>query len=1142
MNKRIGHCALIPLLAVAILLGQQGRGTISGIVADASGAVVPNASVAITNTATNVTYPTATNAEGLYVAPALPVGSYTITVEQAGFKRAVRSGVTLQVDQRAAVDFRLEVGATAEAIEVTADALLVDTGSATVGKVVENRRIAELPLNGRNVLALVMLTPAVKSQAGPTNSGFADRGIALSAVSINGGPSALNSYVLDGGNGNTSYLADINVNPTVDAVEEFKVQSNTMSAEFGFTAGGVVNIVTRSGTNNYHGALTYFIRNDAFDARNTFAATKEPFRYHQYGGAVGGPLSVPKVYSGKDRSFFFFNWEGWDYSRFRNNIMSVPTELQRRGNFSDLRDTNGNLITVYDPATTRANPAGAGFVRDPFSGNAMPSNRLDPVSVNMLQFYPNPNRAPSNPFTNSNNWIGQVSEIRDMRQWTTKVDQRIGQNNSLFVRYSYFKHFNDNGYFSPYPDPNVRNRLDNLENRNGIINDTHSFSPAVLNEFRFGATRQYFPFQAYSFNQDWPRKLGLPNSIPPFTLPRVNNGLPAFGAFSVGLRGSTTWQIFDMATLIRGKHTLKFGADVRIQRANNYQREVPSGNFDFPAGLTGNPQSPAGTGNGFATFLLGAVGTATNFAYLGESEHGYSTSFFVQDDWKLSRKLTLNLGLRYDYQSWPVERHNGLSNYDPSARNPENGLLGRMKYAGIDYGRSALDPVYNNFGPRVGIAYDLAGNGRTVLRAGYGMFYPSAFYRDFFGNTAGFANTSTAYLPPGGNPNFAAFQFRNGYPTPPTQPLGAKLGPSAFLGQGVSWDQSTEKIPRSQQWSATLQRQAGRSWLVEAGYSANLSVNLVAGGYDFNQLGLEHLSLGLSLQDQVPNPYAGIVPGALGGSTITRAQALRPYPYYNAVSVRNPHLGSSNYHAFLLSVEKRLSAGSALLVSYTAGKLISDSVVTPINFGPVEQVGIVGFQNGKVDRRAERSIDPTDVSQRFVFSGVYELPFGKGKRWTASSGAANAVIGGWQLNLIGTAQTGLPLVLRGASNNLADRPNSTGASAKIDNPNRDRWFDTTPFINPPTYTYGNVGRVLPDVRTPGTVNFDVSVIKDTRIVERLSLQFRAEFFNVFNQTNLGAPNATFVPGPDGRNRSATFGTITSAREPRILQFGMKLVF
>ncbi|MBM3737444.1 MAG: hypothetical protein FJW39_16815 [Acidobacteria bacterium] len=335
----------------------------------------------------------------------------------------------------------------------------------------------------------------------------------------------------------------------------------------------------------------------------------------------------------------------------------------------------------------------------------------------------------------------------------------------------------------------------------------------------------------------------------------------------------------------------------------------------------------------------------------------------------------------------------------------------------------------------------------------------------------------------------------------------------------------------SQQWTASIQHQLPGGWLIDIGYSANHGTKLVAAGYDFNQLDLQHWDLGLRLQDRVANPYSGVVPGTFGTATITRQQLLRPYPYYNAVTVRTPHLGNSIYHALLLSVERRLTNGLAMLLSYTNGKVISDSVVAPLRFGTAEQVGVYAYQNGKFDRRAERSIDPADTSQRFVTSVVYELPFGKGR-----------LRGGWQVNSIVTMQTGLPLLIRGADNLRADRPNSTGSRASIGGPTAARWFDPRAFVNPPQFTLGNVGRVIPDARTPGAFNIDFSLIKDTRIRERLRLQFRAETFNLTNQVNLGLPNTAFVPGPDGFNRSGTFGVITSARDARIGQLGLKLVF
>jgi hypothetical protein len=381
----------------------------------------------------------------------------------------------------------------------------------------------------------------------------------------------------------------------------------------------------------------------------------------------------------------------------------------------------------------------------------------------------------------------------------------------------------------------------------------------------------------------------------------------------------------------------------------------------------------------------------------------------------------------------------------------------------------------------------------------------------------------------------------SGFPTPPIQPQGRLLGPDAFLGQAVSYDQPNQKSPMSQQWDFSIQKQLPGSWVIDLTYSGNHGTHLISGNYSLNQLPLQYLALGNSLQNPVANPYAGIVPGSLGGTTITQQQSLLPFPYYSGISVRNPHMGNSIYHAGLLTVEKRFSQGLTFLASYTKAKLIDDSVATPINFGNVEQVGTIGFQNS-YNFRAERSLDPTDVSQRLVLSGVYQLPVGRGRLLDIQNNILDKIIGGWQTQAVATIQDGVPVVITGASNNLATRPNSTGQSAKLSNPTAAAWFNTAVFVNPPNYTFGNLGRTLPDVRNPGVVQVDLSMIKNIQVYERLNLQFRAESFNVANHTNLGLVNAGFGAGPNGLNNSSTFGTITSARDPRSIQLGLKAIF
>lgn len=1119
------------ILGVSLALpaaAQQGRGSISGSVEDASGAKIAGATVVFTNTGTNSAFSTTTNDEGFFAAPALAVGAYIVTAEKAGFKKGIQTSVNLQVDQRLQLTIRLEIGQVSDRVEVVAEASLVDMGSAAVGKVVENRRVQELPLNGRSALALTLLTPAVKSNAGPTNSGFADRGIQLSSISINGGPNAMNGQLLDGSNNIQSYIGEVAINPGVDSVEEFKVQSGPMSAEFGFTGGGVINMVTKSGTNALHGTVYEFFRNDKLDARNIFAITKPPFRYNQFGASAGGPVV-------RNKTFFFGNWEEYRYRRAQSRIGTFPTLPQRTGNFTDLLTTTGALVPIYDPATTAPNPNGSGSIRSLFAGNVIPTNRLDPVALNIQKFYPEPNRTPTNAFTNANNYGRLASEIISMRQYMVKGDHRFSDRNTMFGRYSFFNHKTDNGAGGAtiYPDDVVAKRDDNLKNWNVVLSDTHSFTPTLLNEARIGVTRGYFPFVVRSFGGNWPEKLGLPASVPRDTFPGISNGLAGFNTGTAGLRGSINWQFLDTLTKIVGAHTVKMGVDYRILQGNNFQRSAPSGSFNFVAGLTGNPQAPAGTGSAYASFLLGEVSSASVTTHLGESQRSESYSGFVQDDWKVTRRLTLNLGMRWDLQSQPVELNDGVSNFDLACTLP-NGLRGCTVYANANgQPRAFRKNDYNDWAPRFGFALDVFGTSKTVLRGGYGIYYPSQMWRENYGNPAGFAQTSTSYT--SSNANLSAFLLKNGFPTLPIPPQGRGLGPAAFLGTSVALDESNGQTPMSQQFSLNLQQMFGGGWLIETGYTGNLGRNFTAGGYDLNQLDPQYLSLGRALQDQVPNPYAGRVPGALGNATITREQSLKPFPYYQGITVRNPRLGSFTSHLFLFSVERRMAQGLTVLFSFTGGKVISDSLQTPVNFGPIEQASETGYQNA-YNRRAERSLDPTDVSRRGVLSILYELPFGKG------AGFVNKMIGGWQVNTIGILQTGLPLLIRGANNNRANRPDSTGTSAELSEPTAARWFDTTQFINPPQFTYGNVSRVLPDVRGPGTVNWDLSLIKNTRFTERFNMQFRAEAFNFLNHVNLGLPNGSFSPGADGKNISGGFGTVTSAREARNVQLALKLIF
>jgi outer membrane receptor protein involved in Fe transport len=1123
---------LVSVLSAGMLLGQQGSGTISGIVTDPQNAAVAGADVRVRNTGTNSVFRTKANEQGYFTAPGMSVGEYEVVTERPGFKRSVRSGITLQVNQTAQVDVRLEIGQVADTVEVVGEAPVVNTSNATVGEVIENRRVRDLPLNGRGALALTLLTSGVISNAGPTNSGFGDRGIQISSVSINGSPNSMNAQMLDGSNNILSYVGEVGVPPAVDAVEEFKVQSGTMSAEFGFTAGGTINLVTKSGTNRIKGSLYEFLRNDKFDARNTFAPNKLPFRYNQYGGTIGGPIR-------KDKTFGFFNFEDYKSRRSSPRIASVPLANWREGDFSNLYTVAGAVIPVYDPATTRNNPNGTGQVRDIFPGNVVPKSRFDPIAPKIVAFWPSPNRAPQNAFTQAQNFQDAGRSTIDWRQWNFKVDHRFSERNSMFVRYTSAQH--KPGSDSYFLDPTVgENRYDDQVNRNGVVSDTHTFSPTLINDLRVGIMRQSFIFVAANFGQEWPKKLGLPPIVPQDQMPQLNFGYGSIGGGAAGNRASLNWDIQDMVTKVARNHTLKIGYNHRILQGGNLQGAAMSGSFQF-AGLTTNPQVPAATGSNMAQFLLGEVSSASIDRILGNTWAGYSASAFVQDDWKLGRRLTFNMGFRYDFQQKPYERNNGQINFDMNATDPVSGFRGKTVYAGVDgQPRTFLKEDYNDFAPRFGFAWDAFGSGQTVIRGGYGIFYPPIFWRNFLGNTQLFTTTSTAYAALG--PGQRAFRFAQGFPTAPLESPGSKLGPSALLGQGVSVTEDDPTTPMTQQWNFSVQQQ-WKGWLIDATYAANKGNHFNASGYSVNALApAERLRLGRTLLDVLPNPLAGKVPGGLGAATVSRERTLLPFPHYNGVSIRNPRYGNYNSHQLQLNVKRRMAKGLLVHWAFTGGKKISDGVAVPVDFGPVEQTNDNGFQDSVTNRQLNKSVDPADVSRRSVISMLYELPFGRGKWLNPNNVVLSKIVGGWQLNMINVIQNGAPLTVRGATNFAADRPNSTGQSAALDNPTRTAWFRTDVFVNPPDYELGNVGRTIPDVRHPGAVNFDISLLKETTIRERFRVEFRAEAFNIANHVNLGLADDNFVPGTDGKNRSSTFGTVNSARDARIVQLGMKVIF
>ena len=476
----------------------------------------------------------------------------------------------------------------------------------------------------------------------------------------------MNAQMLDGNNNILSYVGEVGVPIAVDSVQEFKVQSGTMSSEYGYTAGGAVNLVTRSGTNQIHGTAYEFLRNDKLDARNAFARTRLPLRYNQYGASIGGPFV-------KNRTFGFFNWEEYRLGRSSPRIRSVPIPDFLRGDFGQLRTASGASIPVFDPDTTRPNPDGGGLVRDPYPDNRVPSAKFDPVSQNVIPWYPAPNREPSNDFTFSQNYQDAANRRVNWSQWNLKVDHRFSDSNSMFFRYTSARHQPSGD--DVFTDPNVgRNRNDDQTNRNAVFSDTHTFTPTLINSFRAGVSRQLFTFETVGAFMGYAQQIGLPDSVPTDQVPDILvSPYPRIGGGALGKRSSLNWDVQNMLTKISGNHTFKFGINGRDLYGGNRQGGALSGFYRF-AGLTTDPQAPAGTGSSLAQFLTGDVSSAGIDRILGNSWHGFNWSWFVQDDWKVSPRLTLNMGLRWDFQQKPYERYNGQINFDPDCTEPGLGL------------------------------------------------------------------------------------------------------------------------------------------------------------------------------------------------------------------------------------------------------------------------------------------------------------------------------------------------------------------------------------------------------------------------------------------------------------------------------------
>lgn len=1167
--RSLSRLILSTIVCAVLLTAQTPTGTIQGTVEDATGGVVPDVKIVIENAATNERRELRTDEAGRYVQPFLPPGTYIVTAEKPGFRIVVQENVKVDVGQNRSLTLKLELGGVAQEIRVQALAPPIDVNTSTVAQVIENKRIADLPLNGRSAFALAALSPGVNPTGGGATPHISGSQTSTSEVQIDG-TSTITAGVIAGMN-------RLVYEPQVDAVQEFNVQVNGLSAEYGRFAGGVINVVTKSGTNTLHGSAYDYLRNSKLDANNFFANRagrgKGPFKRNQWGGTVGGPIVIPHVYDGRNKTFFFFGFEGTNARSQSVFSTTVPPDEWRRGDFANLRTAAGAPILIYDPLTGRPDPANpARFIRTPFAGNRIPVDRMDPVAVNAMKYFPAPNTPPINPNTFANNFVTAGSAPSNSYRSDSRIDHNWTSWWRMFGRVSVG--WNDAIQFNAFGNaamPGDGGGITHGANRSVSLDNVFTLSPTLIANVRYGFGRTLYRRDNFGEGFDL-TSLGFPSYLPQVAarnlliFPKMDfaGSVSALGqSFTKDVEAYMNHSVLASITKILTGHTLKAGFEYRNFFVNYFQFGSPSSSYNFNSAWVQEEISTPSSTAGFplASFLLGlpasgSISHSPTFSIAGPYYAGY-----FQDDWKVTRNLTLNLGLRYEVQVPRTERYNQLSQFVLDAPSPIAGKVpanacaacGDLRGAFVfmdNNRRSQLDTNWKNFGPRFGFAYAAGHN--TVFRGGYGIMYPpsSAAAGGASLGVTGFSSGTGAIFTNDAMRTVRTY-LRDPFPNGFNLPLGRNGGPATNLGLGPGdavFGGNT--APYVQQWNFTIQRSLPAKIVIEVGYLGSRGVHLIDGdsggdaGDPLDQLPAEYMALGPRLLQVVPNPFFGVITNPtspLSAPTVEYRQLLRPYPQYTDVSIHRRPQANSIYHAMTLRVEKRFSQGFSFLASYTAGKSIDDGSAVAWWEGPTARSFLDHY-----NRRLERSVSSWDVAQRLVVNYLYELPFGKGKRFLSSlPRSANLIVAGWQVNGITTFQSGTPLIIAVPQNNTfiytrSQRPNNTGRSARVTGGTTDerinRWFDTSVFSQPPSYTFGATGRTLPDARNPGLRTSDISVFKNNYFgpENRLNVQYRLEMFNAFNTPQFGGPG-TLLGSPN-------FGVITSAGAARQIQMALKLLW
>ena len=1133
-----GRLALVALLLAApcllfpsVALAQSSTASVKGTVRDASGSVIPAADVVLTNPQTNVERKAVTNDVGAYVFLNIIPGEYRLQASKAGFKTSKQSEFSLAVNQTATYDFTMDVGEITQEVTVEAVGAEVQSSTAELGAVVGHQQVQDLPLNGRNFTQLLQLTPGVSPVSVSQNNGgwgAVTEGATFAFPSVNGQSNRSNFFMLDGINNQGAFLSTYAVPPIIDSIQEFKVQSHNDEAEFGGALGGIVNVQSKSGTNALHGSVWEYLRNDALDARNTFFQSKTPFRQNMFGAAVGGPVTIPKLYNGRNKAFFFFAYEGFRYTRTANNFYQVPTEANLKGDFSDVPQP------IFNPNSTREDPNNPGtFIRDPFPNNQIPSNLINP---GMLLFAQKTLPAPTFTGNGSFNAFDSTPFHQSQNNFSGRGDYVLSSQDSVWFRYS--------GTFRDTTTSGGRQGLASTnENptRNWAASWVHTFSPTMVLQAQVGRAHVTWNDHARftGLTSDFAKQVGFVDSFysqfinGASFIPAVNVNNYFTGGESDGLNPNfgNIWQYKANASKIHGNHTFKWGGELN---SNTFEAIYTNVNVGFSNFQTNDPRNPGGTGNALASFLLNVPDNAGRRNVHETTRWGGVMGFYFHDQWKATPKLTVNIGLRYDRTFIPpygredtVGVNGGIETGDLDALNGIY-ILQRVPPTCAERGHTpclpdptgalpehvTVDPrgkIYHdttkNFQPRFGLAYRLTPN--TALRASFGIF---------FDNWAAVTQTTQNYE--GAWPDIGQQLAQNLNNPSPSNPKPTVPGTDPFLGGNaglipapnpfnqVQWFMDPNfKNPYSMQWNFGVQHQLNNSTVVTANYVGSGSKRLQIGGF-YN---------------------VALTPGP--GEQAPR----RPFPYISP-SFFDRSWGRGNYHAFQFLLDKKYSSGLAYLISYTWSKSID---IACSGWYGVEGCSVQDPYNFNTNR----SVSGFDVTHLLSASWVYQIPVGPGKKYDPANRVLSHIVGNWSVNGIATFSSGQPyevgiagdIANTGMQNccaNYYERLNLIGDPV-LSNPTPSSWFNRSAFGVPANFTFGNLGRNA--LRGDGAQNFDLSIFRQFPIKEQLKIEFRAEMFNAFNTPRYSLPHQEF--------NDANFGKVTStANQARQIQFGLKILF